>query len=88
MRLLFPACALTSSTAGSTLAHALTHGDAAAALTDYKALLRLRKRHDVLLTPHNAFNTVEAVERKSEQSIRTLLHFRKTGQFLWPVPEE
>ena len=72
----------------STLAPALRTGDAAALSPDNQALLRLRKRHDVLLTPHNAFNTVEAVERKSEQSIRTLLHFRKTGQFLWPVPEE
>ena len=33
-------------------------------------------------------HTVEAVERKSEQSLRALLHFRQTGQFLWPVPEE
>ena len=72
----------------STLAPALRTGDAAALSPDNQALLRLRKRHDVLLTPHNAFNTVEAVERKSEQSIRTLFHFRKTGQFLWPVPEE
>ena len=72
----------------ATLAPALRTGDAAALSPDNQALLRLRKRHDVLLTPHNAFNTVEAVERKSEQSIRTLLHFRKTGQFLWPVPEE
>ena len=72
----------------ATLAPALRTGDAAALSPDNQALLRLRKRHDVLLTPHNAFNTIEAVERKSEQSIRTLLQFRKTGQFLWPVPEE
>ena len=72
----------------STLAPALRTGNPAALTPDNQALLRLRKRHDVLLTPHNAFNTIEAVERKSEQSIRTLLHFRKNGQFLWPVPEE
>ena len=72
----------------STLAPALRTGNPAALTPDNQAVLRLRKRHDVLLTPHNAFNTSESVERKSEQSIRTLLHFRKTGQFLWPVPDE
>ena len=72
----------------ATLAPALRNGNPAALTPDNQALLRLRKRHDVLLTPHNAFNTLEAVERKSEQSLRTLLHFRETGQFLWPVPEE
>ena len=72
----------------STLAPALRTGNPAALTPDNQALLRLHKRHDVLLTPHNAFNTAEAVERKSEQSIRTLLHFQQNGQFLWPVPEE
>ena len=72
----------------STLAPALRTGNPAALTPDNQALLRLHQRHDVLLTPHNAFNTAEAVERKSEQSIRTLLHFQKNGQFLWPVPEE
>ena len=72
----------------STLAPALRSGDRTALSSDNQALLRLHKHPNVLLTPHNAFNTLEAVERKSEQSIRTLLHFRKTGQFLWPVPEE
>ena len=72
----------------STLAPALRTGDSAALTPDNRALLRLRERQDVLCTPHNAFNTLEAVERKSEQSIRTLLHFRQTGQFLWPMPEE
>lgn len=72
----------------SILAPALRSGNRAALTPDNHALLRLRERPDVLCTPHNAFNTLEAVERKSEQSVRTLLHFRKTGQFLWPVPEE
>ena len=72
----------------STLAPALRTGNPAALTPDNQALLRLRQRPDVLLTPHNAFNTAEAVERKSEQSVRTLLHFRQTGQFLWPVPDE
>ncbi|NLG33743.1 MAG: hydroxyacid dehydrogenase [Lentisphaerae bacterium] len=69
------------------LAVALRTGNHDSLSPDHRALLRLRSRPDVLLTPHNAFNTLEAVERKSEQSIRTLLHFRATGHFLWPVPE-
>ena len=72
----------------ATLAPALRTGNPAALTADNRALLRLRNRPDVLLTPHNSFNTLEAVERKSEQSIRALLHFQKNGQFLWPVPEE
>jgi len=72
----------------STLAPALRTGNPAGLTADNQALLRLRSHANVLFTPHNAFNTLEAVERKSEQSIRTLLHHRKTGQFLWPVPEE
>lgn len=69
----------------STLAPALRSGDPSALTDDNRALLRLRARPDVILTPHNAFNTREAVERKSSQSIETYLHFRQTGAFLWPV---
>ncbi|MGD9782585.1 MAG: NAD(P)-dependent oxidoreductase [Kiritimatiellia bacterium] len=72
----------------STLAPALRTGNPASLTPDNQALLRLRNHPNVLLTPHNAFNTLEAVERKSEQSIRTLLHFQKNGQFLWPIPDE
>ncbi len=72
----------------TSLAAALRAGQSDALTPDNQALLRLRQHANVLLTPHNAFNTAEAVERKSEQSIRTLLHFRQTGAFLWPVPEE
>lgn len=69
----------------SSLAPAL-RGDAASRLTDdNRALLGLKERPDVILTPHNAFNTLEAVGRKAEQSIETFLHFRRTGAFLWPV---
>lgn len=72
----------------STLAPALRTGNHSCLTPDNQALLRLCKRPDVLLTPHNSFNTLEAVERKSEQSIRTLQHFQKTNQFLWPIPKE
>lgn len=53
---------------------------------EHAALERLREMEHVLTTPHNAFNTAEAVERKAEQSVRQLMHLRKTGAFLWPCP--
>ena len=40
---------------------------------------------NVILTPHNAFNTQEAVERKSEQSVRQVAEFLKSGKFIWPI---
>jgi D-lactate dehydrogenase len=50
--------------------------------------LALAERDDCILTPHNAFNTAEAVERKSEHSIQQIVAFRESGRFLWPVPIE
>lgn len=49
---------------------------------------QLLARDDVILTPHNAFNTHEAVARKSEQSIRQIAHFLAHRAFLWPVPAD
>ena len=51
-----------------------------------EATLRLAKKDNVILTPHNAFNTVEAVDRKSEQSVQQVRHFLESREFLWPVP--
>ena len=46
-------------------------------------------RHDsrVLLTPHNAFNTEEALYRKVRQSIDSALMFLEKKKFPWPLPE-
>lgn len=49
-------------------------------------ILALAGRPNVILTPHNAFNTHEAVERKAEQSVQQIDHFLEHGKFLWPVP--
>lgn len=51
-----------------------------------RATLRLLDFPNVILTPHNAFNTEEAVERKSEQSVQQVTRFLETQEFLWPVP--
>jgi D-lactate dehydrogenase len=53
---------------------------------EFAALARMQQMDNVLLTPHNAFNTAEAVARKAEQSIRQIEHHRATGSFLWPCP--
>ncbi len=50
-----------------------------------QATLALARRPDVICTPHNSFNTIEALERKSAQSIEQLIHFNKHGAFQWPV---
>jgi D-lactate dehydrogenase len=71
----------------STLAVALRSGTLPEATSgEIRAIMEMKERSDVILTPHNAFNTVEAVERKSSQSVEQLLHLRAHGRFLWPVP--
>ncbi len=50
------------------------------------AVLELAKYSNVILTPHNAFNTQEALERKAAQSIQQVESFLATGQFIWSVP--
>jgi D-lactate dehydrogenase len=42
-------------------------------------------RANVILTPHNAFNTAEAVERKATQTVQQIEHFVQNGEFLWTV---
>jgi D-lactate dehydrogenase len=51
------------------------------------AIFPLAARGNVICTPHNAFNTEEAVERKAEQTAQQVAHFLAGGGFLWPVPE-
>ena len=50
------------------------------------AVLALARRHDAVLTPHNAFNTAESVRRKAEQSAEQLAVLRNTGRFQWEAP--
>lgn len=56
-----------------------------APLNEEARLLQELARHPlVILTPHNAFNTLEAVERKSELSVQQIVHFMQQGVFRWP----
>jgi D-lactate dehydrogenase len=43
-------------------------------------------RPDVILTPHNAFNTAEALDRKARHTADQIAHFLAHGAPLWPVP--
>ncbi len=53
---------------------------------EVEAALAMQQMENVVFTPHNAFNTAESLERKSEHSVRQILAFRKNRQFEWPVP--
>ena len=62
-----------------------------AAQTDDPFLLKIKELQqmpNVIFTPHNAFNSFEAVERKAQHSVRQLQHLLEKGTFLWPIPEE
>ena len=53
---------------------------------EVRATLELARTAGAILTPHNAFNSAEAVDRKAQQSIEQIEAFRGDGAFLWPVP--
>jgi len=53
-----------------------------------KAVLEMSAMDNVICTPHNAFNTVQAVERKAEQSAQQAAAYLADGKFIWNIPEE
>jgi D-lactate dehydrogenase len=68
------------------VADALRAGRASA--NEEVALVRALAEHpDVILTPHNAFNTAEAVRRKCEFTVRQVRHFLEHGDFLWKLED-
>ena len=48
-------------------------------------LKKLAAFPNVILTPHNAFNTVEAVKRKAQMSVRQIRHFLENKDFIWKL---
>jgi D-lactate dehydrogenase len=46
---------------------------------------RILTHPNVLCTPHNAFNTVEAVDRKAAFTVTQIKHFLRYGDFLWKI---
>jgi len=55
---------------------------------EMELIRQLQRFENVILTPHNAFNTAESVSRKSIQSAQQVRHFFEQGSFIWNVPEE
>ncbi len=51
-----------------------------------EATLQLMEHPRAIMTPHNAFNTMESVERKSRKTAENLMAFRETGNFITPAP--
>ncbi len=54
---------------------------------EVKTLLELHKYHNVILTPHNSFNTQEAVVRKCQQTTQQIVSFLEKGELVWKVPQ-
>ena len=54
---------------------------------EVKATLALLEKSNVIFTPHNAFNTVEAVEKKAGESVDQLLHYLEHGRFYATIPQ-
>ncbi len=52
------------------------------------ATLAMVERNDVIMTPHNAFNTLESVRRKSLHTAQNLENFLKTGKFITAVQSQ
>jgi D-lactate dehydrogenase len=50
-----------------------------------KDLQRLAGYPNVILTPHNAFNTMEAVKRKAQMTVEQVKHFLKHKDFIWKL---
>jgi D-lactate dehydrogenase len=47
--------------------------------------LFLKNQTNVIFTPHNAFNTLEALDRKCRQTANEVQRFLKARTFKWPV---
>lgn len=53
---------------------------------EVQATLALSKYDNVILTPHNAFNTHEATDNKAKQTITQLDFYIQNNKLLWPIP--
>lgn len=70
----------------SALAHVLRNKDKVED-KGINSIMKLAKCQNVILTPHNAFNTVESVNRKAEQSVEQIEHLLNKNDFKWSIPE-
>jgi len=49
------------------------------------AILKMADMPNVILTPHNAFNTYEGLNRKVKDTIKQVISFLETGDFVWNI---
>lgn len=52
---------------------------------EVRAAIALAERDDAVVTPHNAFNAQEAVDRKAGHAVRQLESLLTAGSFKWPI---
>ncbi len=52
---------------------------------DTEILLEMETMPNVILTPHNAFNTREATGRKAQQTVQQLQECREQRRFVWTI---
>jgi len=50
-----------------------------------KILIELKDRANVIFTPHNAFNTQEALKKKTSLTVASCVQFLQKGSFPYPV---
>ncbi len=51
-----------------------------------RMMMKLKDKDNVIFTPHNAFNTQEALEAKARLSVAAIEHFLRHGTFSCSVP--
>jgi len=54
---------------------------------EIQAIMEMSRLPNVILTPHNAFNTFEALHRKVKQSVEQIINFHQHDKFIWVIPE-
>ncbi len=52
-----------------------------ALIAEHKIIMELKDHNNVLFTPHNAFNTDEALNKKAELTVQSIVYFLKRGRF-------
>lgn len=53
-----------------------------------EALMEIARMRNVVVTPHSAFNTKEAMQRKAEQTAEQVNEFLYCDKFIWNIPDE
>ena len=53
-----------------------------------KIIIELKNQDNVIFTPHNAFNTAAALERKAFLTVKSVINFLKHQRFPRPIPAE